>query len=1149
MAQLKPATELAGITNLSVLATVKAGLVEHSFQRVSHAKRLELVLGVLSALRRGQRESLRDAAVLPDPIGRLETIHEFRFSIVAPTLPGEPTRFLLSVSFDGGWEPYMRFIWRDLGTLLDLMFCHCEGYPLAAASSYADYIAWVRRFEIGAKDAPAFYYVDAPVTVGDQRTLPAGRPVTKPAPSLREQAVAALKPIAALHALNALFTGADAPILLRAAHDIVPGVRAGRVTQLGLAAGDPARLVAGAALEWFEQPPLARPSLPPPRGGLQSADLQGGILRGYAPLTDGVLLLLRVTDRARAVATLRSFPVTPEQDAPAAGPWRNLAFTHAGLRALGEPESQLALFPQEFVQGMEARCGVLGDLRGNHPTQWLRPKLQGSTTRLELSLVHAVLQLRANFPQRRLDDDGVHVDFAPVVETLLPPGCGLQVLAREPMLRLPRPEHHPAAAHLMVDQLGFADGLSQPQLGAHEAPPQHWNDQVQPGEIFLGHPNDRGDGPYPGCANALLDHGSFLVVRKLRQHVRTMLERLGEQAATIGVAPDALLEAAIGRRRSGAALAAPVGAAGTNDFNFAGDANGARCPLQSHVRRANPRDGTQATPSAALHPAPRILRRGMSYGARMNEQQPDDADRGIVFMAYCASIAEQFEVLQRWLAGGNSTHLPSTDADPLLGVPQQGRPREFACVDAQGRPVRIDLGPDPFVSLQWGLYLFVPSLPALRGIGRIEPTAPSLAAKPRRLPKDFGHWQQRLESLDPLERAAAWKDVAEQPKGVLATDYGVLVAQPKAVCELLRDRDGHLSVEGYAERMGRSIGLNHLGMDEPEHAAVAPGINAALASIDEPAAFDAAHPLAQALIDRGAWPQEPDASGTRRLITIDTAVLADRLLAQLSTLWFDLPDGRHVAAGSWRADLDAPPRCPGDALSASRYVFGPHPSASIAGYGERHGDGLRRAALAYLKEHGRFDAPVSSKVEAAVRLRAGARDKDEVDEEVARTVVGSLFGFTPTVYGNARAVLGVWLRDTKFWELQLELAALPDAAARRSRLRAALQDTMLGLPVPDMLWRRAKRQHSIAGVRVAEGATVVIGLLAASRQLAQAGRADPALMFGGEYRVPPPDGGPVHPCPGRAMAMGVLTGLMLALLEAGTLRRGLASGHVVLERP
>ena len=52
-------------------------------------------------------------------------------------------------------------------------------------------------------------------------------------------------------------------------------------------------------------------------------------------------------------------------------------------------------------------------------------------------------------------------------------------------------------------------------------------------------------------------------------------------------------------------------------------------------------------------------------------------ERGMVFMAYNASIGEQFEVVQRWLSGGNSSGSYSGQSDPFLGLAEPGRPRVF----------------------------------------------------------------------------------------------------------------------------------------------------------------------------------------------------------------------------------------------------------------------------------------------------------------------------------------------------------------------------------------------------------------------------------------------------------------------------------------
>ena len=91
-------TQQQGITDLTVLAAIKPGLVEGIVDSRSYAWRLQRVLESLDAARRASRE----ADVLPSPfvdgVGRLRDIHCFRFAV----LPSE-NRLFLNVTFDGGW--------------------------------------------------------------------------------------------------------------------------------------------------------------------------------------------------------------------------------------------------------------------------------------------------------------------------------------------------------------------------------------------------------------------------------------------------------------------------------------------------------------------------------------------------------------------------------------------------------------------------------------------------------------------------------------------------------------------------------------------------------------------------------------------------------------------------------------------------------------------------------------------------------------------------------------------------------------------------------------------------------------------------------------------------------------------------------------
>src|SRR5262249_28590344 len=103
----------------------------------------------------------------------------------------------------------------------------------------------------------------------------------------------------------------------------------------------------------------------------------------------------------------------------------------------------------------------------------------------------------------------------------------------------------------------------------------------------------------------------------------------------------------------------------------------------------------------------------------------DGKARGVVFLAYNASIAEQFEVIQRWVAGGNSSGISTSQPDPLLGVPRPGAPTVFR-FSAGDQPVRVDLGDQALCTLEWGLYTFVPPMALLKD--------------PDTLPADPGPW-------------------------------------------------------------------------------------------------------------------------------------------------------------------------------------------------------------------------------------------------------------------------------------------------------------------------------------------------------------------------------------------------------------------------
>ncbi len=162
---------------------------------------------------------------------------------------------------------------------------------------------------------------------------------------------------------------------------------------------------------------------------------------------------------------------------------------------------------------------------------------------------------------------------------------------------------------LTTDRFGFTDGIANPD-----------SRQTGTADAVALIPSGRGE---PEWAVG----GSYLALRVIR-----LATALWDKH------PIATQERIIGRRRDGTWL---DGSAAQAEPNFSGDPDGRATPLDSHVRRANPR-----TPGAA---APRLIRRSWSYEAGPAEGgQPDE---GLLFMAYQADLEAGFMSVQRRLTG------------------------------------------------------------------------------------------------------------------------------------------------------------------------------------------------------------------------------------------------------------------------------------------------------------------------------------------------------------------------------------------------------------------------------------------------------------------------------------------------------------------
>ena len=99
------------------------------------------------------------------------------------------------------------------------------------------------------------------------------------------------------------------------------------------------------------------------------------------------------------------------------------------------------------------------------------------------------------------------------------------------------------------------------------------------------------------------------------------------------------------------------GPARNNDFGYADDPRGFKCPAGAHARRANPRDALDQDGSVnvRLH---RMIRRGTSYGPMLPDGvlEDDGADRGIIFVFAGAHLQAPVRVRQDPVAQRRHLH-------------------------------------------------------------------------------------------------------------------------------------------------------------------------------------------------------------------------------------------------------------------------------------------------------------------------------------------------------------------------------------------------------------------------------------------------------------------------------------------------------------
>lgn len=464
-------------------------------------------------------------------------------------------------------------------------------------------------------------------------------------------------------------------------------------------------------------------------------DIQALILYGFKRLELVRYVFLEILPDAGAAARRYIGDVLPLVNTAERLPSRKLdaaiqiAFTGFGLAALGLAQDTLGTFSPYLQAGMatDDSARVLGDTAASSPDLW---DFGGSAkSRVPAERVHVLIAL--------FTCDQGELDKLHAMQRERWAGA-LREVHIEDGHRLPHNNEH----------FNFHDGIDEPAIIGSGDIPEPGQESVQPGEFILSYNNGYNQPSRSPTTRATNDpngllpisvmypdrhdlgrNGSYLVFRKLEQDVPKFWNFWRDNADSKDEAVW-LAAKAVGRWRSGAPLTlspefddpqyAKYGI--RNNFLYMeNDPHGLKCPVLSHIRRSNPRDGIPIRPALSLTEVSRhrIIRRGYSYGPYLDYETQQGADgklaqdgerRGLHFVCFNTDIERQFVFLQQTWINNAGFQGGIDQKDPLTGdcdgTNVMEIPRDPVAHVVRGLP--------RFVEMKGGAYFFFPSISALR---------------------------------------------------------------------------------------------------------------------------------------------------------------------------------------------------------------------------------------------------------------------------------------------------------------------------------------------------------------------------------------------------------------------------------------------------
>jgi Dyp-type peroxidase family len=274
-----------------------------------------------------------------------------------------------------------------------------------------------------------------------------------------------------------------------------------------------------------------------------------------------------------------------------------------------------------------------------------------------------------------------------------------------------------------IEHFGYVDGRSQPLMLQEDVDKEaanggidQWDPSIKLSQVLARCPGGR----------LAVSHGSYFVFRKLEQDVKGFKTREAKLAKELRLEAEDEERAGasvVGRFENGT----PVSLSATevpfnpaqgvaNNFNFATDPAGLKCPFAGHIRKSNPRNDTSDSKDHLM------ARRGIPFGARTDG--PNDGKLtnkpsggvGLLFMAYQSDLENQFEFTQRFWVNNANFKTAGVGIDPLIGQPAGAAAQQWP--DVYGKSLSAPLDFSGFVTMKGGEYFFAPSLSYLLNLAQ-----------------------------------------------------------------------------------------------------------------------------------------------------------------------------------------------------------------------------------------------------------------------------------------------------------------------------------------------------------------------------------------------------------------------------------------------